>query len=306
MLQMNSMHCYYARMEFDDVRAFVSVADTGSLSLAARHLNVTQSAVTRRLQRLEASLGAKLIDRRARPVMLTGTGQVALERCRRLLEDVREVRAATSNDDFPSGELRIGVAHALTEITLCEPVGVVRRKFPQVTLRLTSGWSRDLLKLVRAGALEAAVILLPASEPLPAGIVGTEAGKERLVMVASREDRSTRRKLQHLAGALWILNPEGCAARAALRTALARVGIDMVVAVETYNYQLQLTLVAQNRGLSLVPERILTRSRVQSRLRTLRVAGIDFPLTVWMVQRPGLTGFDPIISELTGALTEKL
>jgi hypothetical protein len=41
-------------MEFDDVRAFVSVADAGSVSLAARNLNITQPAVTRRLPRLEA------------------------------------------------------------------------------------------------------------------------------------------------------------------------------------------------------------------------------------------------------------
>ena len=54
------------------MRAFVTVANVGSVSLAARDLNVTQSAVTRRLQRLEASLGITLLDRRTRPVALTG------------------------------------------------------------------------------------------------------------------------------------------------------------------------------------------------------------------------------------------
>ena len=97
------------------MRAFVSVADAGSVSLAARDLYVTQSAVTRRLQRLEASLGTPLVDRSTRPVGLTGAGQAALERCRRLLNDVREVRAAMANRDLPMGEIRIGVAHALTE-----------------------------------------------------------------------------------------------------------------------------------------------------------------------------------------------
>ncbi|MGA3019982.1 MAG: LysR family transcriptional regulator [Bryobacteraceae bacterium] len=293
-------------MEFDDVRAFVSVADTGSVSLAARNLNITQPAVTRRLQRLEASLGTTLLDRRSRPVMLTGAGQVALERCRRVLQEIREVRAAAAHGKSPSGELRIGVAHALTEITLCEPVGLVRRKFPEVALRLSSGWSRDLLKRVRAGALEAAVILLPEGESLPAEVAGREMGKERLVIVASREDRLKRRRLQDLAGAVWILNPEGCAARATLRAGLVRADIDMVVAVETYNYELQLTLVAQNRGLSIVPERILTRSRLRSRVQTVRIAGLEFPLTVWMVQRAVQTGFDPIILELGRTLVEKL
>src|SRR5260370_17225298 len=119
-------------MEFDDVRAFVSIADTGSVSGAARDLNVTESAVTRRLQRLETSLGTTLLDRRTRPVMLTGVGRAALERCRRLLNDVREVRAAASNGRLPVGEVRIGWAHALTRPTPKKPVLQLRPSCPQL------------------------------------------------------------------------------------------------------------------------------------------------------------------------------
>ena len=294
-------------MEFDDLRAFVSVADTGSVSLAARDLHVTQSALTRRLQRLEAALGTTLLDRRTRPVMLTGTGRAALERCRRVLNDVREVRAVTTNGDSPRGEMRIGVAHALTELILSQPVGQVRERFPEVALRLSTGWSRELLDRVRAGAMDAAVILLPAGEPLPVEVAGKPVGKERLVVVGPRRPRqSPLRKVQDLSQAQWILNPEGCAARSALRKALMRANIDMVVAVEAYNYELQLELVAQDRGLSLVPERILTRSSLRSRLRMINVSGLDFPQTIWTVQRQPLAGLDPVISELTHILSATL
>jgi DNA-binding transcriptional LysR family regulator len=294
-------------MEFDDVRAFVSVADTGSVSRAARELYVTQSAVTRRLQRLETSLGASLLDRRTRPVMLTSAGQVVLERCRRLLNDFREVRAAAANGHLPIGEVQIGVAHALTEITLTEPIGHVRRKFPQVALRVVTGWSRELLERVRSGALEAAVILLPEGERLPAGVIGTPMGKERLVVIASRRGGHPRpRKIQGLAGANWILNPEGCAARATLRQTLLRSNIDMVLAVETYNYELQLALVAQNRGLGLVPERILARSRLRSRLRVVSVPGLNFPLAIWTVQRQACMGLAAVLTELNRVLMKRL
>lgn len=294
-------------MEIDDVRAFVSVADTGSVSLAARDLHVTQSAVTRRLQRLETSLGAVVLDRRTRPITLTAVGQAALERCRRLLNDVREVRAITGNGRCPAGELRIGVAHALTEVTLAEPVGEVRRKFPNIALRLSTGWSRDLLERVRTRAVDAAVILLPEGEHLPAEVAGKEIGKERLVVVAPRQKgRFQARMIRDLAGVQWILNPEGCAARAALRRRLQQADIDQVVAVEAYNYELQLALVAEGRGLSLVPERILLRSRFRSRLRTLRVAGLAFPLTVWTVFREPFAGFESVIAELCHVLAEEL
>jgi DNA-binding transcriptional LysR family regulator len=248
-----------------------------------------------------------LLDRRTRPVMLTGAGQAALERCRRVLNDIREVRAATVKGNLPQGEMRIGVAHALTEFTLCEPVGQVRKNFPQVTLRLQTGWSRELLERVRGGAVDAAVILLPLDEPLPNDVAGKRVGKERLVVVGPRSRRPRAlRKLQDLQGVQWILNPEGCAARAALRRTLALANIDMVVAIEAYNYDLQLALVAQERGLSLVPERILTRSRLRSRLRVIDVSGLDFPLTLWIVHRDPLAGFDQVILELSHILTAKL
>ena len=294
-------------MEFDDVRAFVTIADVGSVSLAARDLNVTQSAVTRRLQRLETSLGTTLVDRRTRPVILTGVGQAALERCRRLLNDVHEVRAAASNGSLPQGEIRIGVAHALTELTLLEPVGEIRRKFPHIGLRLSTAWSRELRDRVRSGALDSAVILLPEEEPLPVQVIGKRVGKERLVVVASRQYPSRRvRKIQDLAGVQWVLNPEGCAARAALRKMLLRADIDMVVAVEAYNYELQLSLVAQNRGLSLVPERILTRSRQRSHLRVLHVPELEFPLSIWVLHRELLVGLAQVTAELSRVLMERL
>ena len=294
-------------MEFEDLRAFVTVVEAGSVSGAARELYVTQSAVTRRLQRLETTIGTSLLDRRTRPASLTGPGQVVLERCRRLLNDFREVRAAAANGHLPMAEVKIGVAHALTEITLTEPVEEVRGKFPKVALRLLTGWSQDLLERVRSGSLDAAVILLAEGERLPAGVAGQQMGKERLLVVAGRGAGTSRpRRIQDLSGTNWILNPEGCAARAALRRTLRRANIDMIVAVETFNYELQLSLVARNRGLSLVPERILLRSRLKPRLRVVHFPGLNFPLTIWTVQRQPCTGLNTVIRELSRVLMERL
>lgn len=294
-------------MEFDDVRAFVGVAESGSVSRAAHDLNVTQSAVTRRLQRLETSLGTTLLDRRTRPVMLTRAGEAALERCRRLINDLREVRAAAGNGNLPVGEVRIGVAHALAELTLNQPLGQFRRKFPQIGLRLHGGWSRELLKQVQTGALDAAVILLQEGQQPPADVVGWEVGKEQLVVVGARRGHRSARDLEDLSGAEWILKPEGCGARAALRRALLRANIDLVVTVETYNLELQLALVAQKQGLSLVPRRALAHSRLRSRIRTLRISGLEFPpKTVWVVLRERFAAAEPLIAELGSLLKKRL
>jgi len=292
-------------MEFDDLRTFVTVAETRSVSQAARQLFLTQPAVTRRLQRLETTLGSPLIDRKRRPFALTPAGHQVLERCRRVLHSVREVQEAISSDGVPAGELRIGVAHALTELTLTRPLDFLRKKFSQVDLRLTTGWSRVLLERVRAGALDASVILLPEEDVLPPGVKGVEIGKERLVVIAPKEKTIRRRKVEDLRDIHWILNPEGCGARAILQRALQRANVDLHVALETYNYELQLNLVARNRGWGLVPSRILYRSATRSRLRVLQIEGLQFPMTVWTVTHEAETRLAAVIEQFNRLLMER-
>lgn len=294
-------------MEFDDIRAFVAVAETQSVSRAARELHLTQPAVTRRVQRLEASLGVALCDRRRRPFTLTAAGRAALERCRRVLHAVRDVHSATGVDDLPAREVRVGVAHALTEVTLTDPVDRLRRAFPRISLALGTGWSHELLERVRVGALDAAVILLPEGERLPPGLEATRLGRERLVVVEPRRRRGARGAgLAALDGTGWVLNPEGCAARAMLQRTLHAAHVRMRVAVETYTYELQLALVARRRGLGLVPARILARSPLRARLRVRRVRGLDFPLTIWAVRRDTAPDLAPVFRALDQALVERL
>jgi DNA-binding transcriptional LysR family regulator len=293
-------------VEFNDVRAFVRVVDRGSVSAAARDLHITQSAVTKRLQRLESLLGAKLFDRTQRPVGLTAAGQSAVAKCRRLLNDMNDLRAAVSDGRAVLADVRIGVAHALGEFVLTAPLGAVREEFPRRGLRLATGWSQDLVDLVRTGALDAAIVLLPEAERLPADVLATVVGKDRLVILGPRNGHDTRaRRIKDLEGVQWILNPEGCGARGILRRSLARAEVNLVAAVESYNYELQLLLASQGRGLTLAPERVFQASRSRSRLEIVRVAGLHFPFTIWSVHRPSAE-LEPLLGRLNALVTAAL
>jgi DNA-binding transcriptional LysR family regulator len=76
----------------------------------------------------------------------------------------------------------------------------------------------------------------------------------------------------------------------------------MHVALETYNYELQLNLVARDRGWSLVPSRILHQSGLRARLRVLRIDGLHFPMTVWTVTRDAEPRLAPVIEQLNRQL----
>jgi DNA-binding transcriptional LysR family regulator len=223
-----------------------------------------------------------------------------------VLASLQELRTLGDHGQQPAGELRLAVAHALTELALVRPIDELQRRFPQVAFRLGTGWSRDLLERVRTQAVDGALLLLPQGEGLPAGVSGVRVAEERLLVVAPRRLRLGTTRAADLAGHGWVLNPEGCAARAALRRTLAGAGRDLRVDVETYNYELQLALVARGRGLGLVPGRLLERSRSRKHVRVVRVLGVDFPLTIWSLRgRPPLT-LEPVLDELDRVLTERL
>jgi DNA-binding transcriptional LysR family regulator len=293
-------------MDINDAKAFIAVVDSGSVSRAANELHLTQPAVTRRVQRFEQAVGTPLIDRRRRPFALTEAGREAMERCRRLVAAADELRALSQGDQMPSREARIGVAHALSETVMSHPVDRLREDYPSVVLRLHTGWSRELVGRVRSGMLDAAVIFLPSGEDPRPPLAGEVLGEEHLSIVSARRRGWTAGSIRDLEGASWVLCPDGCAARTALQREMTTAGLPLRVGVETYNYELQLDLIARARGLGLVPDRLLARSAARSQLRKLAIPGLEFPLKIWMVAGELPVGLAPPVRSLAGFLRREL
>ena len=93
----------------DDLRALVEFAQAGSIARAADRLFRTPSAITRQVQRLEAALGAELLDRSVKPPRLNSLGSRVLEQARDLLQRTEVLKSVTSSDAEPHGLLRIEI-----------------------------------------------------------------------------------------------------------------------------------------------------------------------------------------------------
>jgi len=74
--------------EIRQVLAFVAIVETGSFTLAAKRLNLTQSAISHSLRSLEDSLSTRLLDRRGKSHALTATGEIFLSHCRNALAEL--------------------------------------------------------------------------------------------------------------------------------------------------------------------------------------------------------------------------
>ncbi len=141
-----------------DIEVFIRVIDSGSFKEAAAYLNVTQSALTQRLQKLEDAVGAKLIDRTTRSIALTAVGQAFLPSARQILtqfeqsySDIRDVI------DVAGG--RITLSSLISVATYVLP-GVISRfaeQHPNVGIRVIDISEQEIMSYVRRGEAEFAI-----------------------------------------------------------------------------------------------------------------------------------------------------
>lgn len=136
-------------MDWDDLRYFLAVAETGSLSAAARQLGSHQPTVGRRIQTLEEHLGARLFKRHARGFSLNQTGQSVIDAVRAMAESATTVeRRVTGRDARLTGRVRISAVDAIATLWLTPVLAKLQALHPGIEIVLTpASHSADLTRL---------------------------------------------------------------------------------------------------------------------------------------------------------------
>lgn len=123
----------------DAMRLFIRVADTGSFSKAAADLDIGQPTVSRRIQDLEAQLGADLFLRTTRALSLTEAGEKFYIRARGILEAFESAEAEVRGlDNEPYGQLRITVPHSLSRVVIAPALASFMRRYPDLSIDVIS------------------------------------------------------------------------------------------------------------------------------------------------------------------------
>src|SRR5579859_6868556 len=267
----------------DDLLALAEFAQAGSIAGAADRLFRTPSAVTRQLQRLEAALGAELLDRSVKPPRLNSLGSKVLEQARDLLQRTASLKALASRDAEPHGLLRIGLAHPLAEGTLVEPIRALTDKYPKVRLLLLSERTSELFSRLLAGELDVAAVPFPEGRTAPPPLLTNIIATDRVEIVkgaASNVDGDWK----SLGRAPWVLNPPGCFLRANLIDQMGRAGFSPMIAAEIHNMHLQLAFVQSGYGVGLLPARFIARNNSLDSVEVLRPPSFDLHMSVAMVR----------------------
>ncbi len=286
---------------FDDLRALVEFANAGSIAGAADRLFRTPSAVTRQVQRLEAALGAELLDRSVKPPRLNSLGSRVLEQARELLQRTEALKSLASNDAEPHGLLRVGLSHALAEGSLIEPIRELTEKYPKVRVRLSSELTGELIKRLLARELDVAVVLLPEGKTAPSPLLTNIIASDRMEIVQGAAS-NVNGDWKSLGRVPWVLNPPGCFLRAAVVDRMERAGIAPMIAAEIHNLNMQLAFVESGYGVGLLPARFIARNRSIHPVKVLRPPSFDLHRSVAMVRVGQLGAFEKVVALLESGI----
>ena len=151
------------------LQAFYWAARLQSFTAVAERLYSTQSAISLRIQELEASFGVELFDRSQRKIRLTQKGEELLVYADRMLQLEAEMEQNISDRDAISGRVRIGVSEVIALTWLSRMVQQLRAKYPKLVISYEVSLTTEMFRRLRAGGEE--LILSPgfANEPDLAG-----------------------------------------------------------------------------------------------------------------------------------------
>lgn len=203
-------------LDTDLLRTFVTVAETGSMTVAANALHLTQGAVSQQVKRLEETLGCALFTRARSGLRLTSAGERLIGKARRLLLLNDEILAEMS-DKAIMGHVRLGVPYDLVGTTLAPAIKSYAEAWPQVEMSLVCASSPELAEKLATGEIDLAVI----EEPVGANTAGECLVIDRLVWSGARGGTA------HLKRPLPIsMVADTCAFRPAVIESLHRHGIE--------------------------------------------------------------------------------
>lgn len=288
-------------MELRQLRYFVSVAEHGSISHAARSLFIAQPALTKQIHQLEEELGVVLFDRLHRGIALTAAGKQFFKDISHFQDDL--IRA--KQNALHASQGRIGnIALGLTILhRLLPEVSKVLRKFregsPEVSLTLRQMLSGPQVDKIRDGELDAGFLYFrPMDDRTLDGLLFS---RQRLMLVIPNEPKWTKDAPRRLADLndrdfIWFPRQATPAYHDQLISEFRRAGFLPRVVMEGTDNNSLLTLVTAGMGCTILPELASAHASDEVVFLTLEDLSLELPLE--LVWRSDNTS--PVLARLIG------
>jgi DNA-binding transcriptional LysR family regulator len=265
------------------LKVFLSVANEKSFSRAAEKMLRTQPAISLAVQRLEAELEEKLIDRSAKELLLTDAGKVVLEFARRFENLEGDMNNALAElRDNSSGRLTIG-ANESTSLYLLNHIEQYRRQFPKVKVQVRRSLSSKIPAQLLDGDLELGLISF---DPGDERIVSTVIYTDRLVFVVSPQHRMAGREevsIGELGMETFIAHNVLSPYREIVLREFQRHRVTLNMDVEMPTVETIRRLVQRNEGVAFLPKMCVEPEIETGQLKEVRVKELNVERKIRLV-----------------------
>ena len=256
-------------IEIGDIEAFIELTETNSFAKAAVNLNLSQPALSRRIQKLEYELGTTLFDRTTRKVQLSYSGRNFYERARGIIEAIKTA-SKTLNEkySFPS-IIKVGAVNSALRNILYPTLKVFKEMEPRCKIQIIERSANYVVDSVLGGECDFGVNFTGLQEP---GISFENLFIEDYVVVFPKGDpleKKRKIKLSEIKNRDFISVWKGSGSRIYFENALALQKEDMDWTYEVRHIPSALNMVEQGLGITLAPKLAVSRDYTSLSYRPL-------------------------------------
>ena len=271
-------------MDLALLESLIAVAEAGTITAAAERIHLSQSALSRRLQLLEAELGADLFVRGRSGAELTEVGRQAVEHSRAIAGRWQQLRRDV--DDYlglERGSLRVGGGATATSFLLPPVIARFQAAHPGVRIYVKEAGSHEVAAGVAAGDVELGIVTLPvAARDLDVD----ELFVDRIVLAARPDHPLARRRVlpSDLTGQPFVAFEAGSAIRQLIDGALASAGVEAEVTMELRSIPSMLRMVAAGGLLAFVSHIAV---EAEPEVTAVPIRGLSIARRLGLVSRRG-------------------
>ena len=241
------------KAKLDYYKIFYETAKYSSFSIAARHLYISQSAISQCIRQLESELNAELFTRSRKGVELTKEGQVLFERVESAIQAIEQGEALLQKlQHLESGELIIAAGDTITSHYLLPYLEQFHETYPNIRIEMANSYSYHMIELVKEGKADLAFVNMPVSDNEI--FIEPCFSVHDIFVCSSKHNLRKNYTWQEMSEEPLILLEENSSSRRFLNEKFREQGIELNPRFEIAAHDLLIRFASINLGVSCVVE----------------------------------------------------
>jgi len=272
-------------------QAFVTIARLGSFTRAAKHLNLSQPALTVQIRQLEEAMGVRLFDRSTRMVRLTPIGRELAPALERVLHGIDAIMVNTRDlASHVKGTVTIGALPSISSKLIPSTIAKFQKQYPGIVVRLRDAMAQHLMRLVKEEEVDFGIGTIRLSDP---EIQFTPLLTDHLGVIFPAGHPVERRRaitLEYLTAFPFILMDPRSSVRDMVDRAFESIGEVVIPAFEALYVSTALAMVQTGLGLTIQPSSAMELARLRGlKFRAIRHPGLTRQIGVIQNTRRSLS-----------------